>query len=71
MLSAILGLAGSSLASAGFLVYQCRISDGCKCDRWWIGSLLQGGTTEDALQAGLLGGIGGFLGGKGSGNRNI
>ena len=29
-----------------------------------IGSLLQGGTTDDALQAGLLGGIGGAIGGQ-------
>ena len=28
-----------------------------------VGSLLQGGTTDDALQAGLLGGIGGAIGG--------
>ena len=29
-----------------------------------VGSLLQGGTTDDALQAGLLGGIGGAIGGQ-------
>ena len=36
-----------------------------------LGSLLQGGDTEDALRGAALGGLGGFLGGKLSGGQNI
>ena len=36
-----------------------------------LGSLLQGGDTEDALRGAALGGLGGFLGGKLSGGQNL
>jgi len=65
MLPAILGLAGSSLASAGLLGTTLAASPFiASAIGSGIGSLLQGGTTEDALQAGLLGGIGGAIGGQ-------
>jgi len=65
MLPAILGLAGSSLASAGLLGTTLAASPFiASAIGSGIGSLLQGGTTEDALQAGLLGGIGGAIGSK-------
>lgn len=65
MLPAILGLAGSSLASAGILgstfasmpFLASALGSG-------IGSLLQGGSNQDALGAAALGGIGGYLGGQ-------
>lgn len=65
MLPAILGLAGSSLASAGILgstfasmpFLASALGSG-------IGSLLQGGSNRDALGAAALGGIGGYLGGQ-------
>ena len=53
MLPAILGLAGSSLASAGLLGTTLAASPFiASAIGSGIGSLLQGGTTEDALQAG-------------------
>jgi hypothetical protein len=65
MLPAILGLMGSSLASAGVLgstmmsmpFLASAMGSG-------IGSLLQGGDQKDALQAAALGGLGGYLGGS-------
>ena len=65
MLPALLGLAGSSLASAGILgstfasmpFLASALGSG-------IGSLLQGGSTQDALQGAALGGLGGYLGGQ-------
>tara|TARA_B100000424_G_scaffold217175_1_gene175271 strand:- start:451 stop:1482 length:1032 start_codon:yes stop_codon:yes gene_type:complete len=65
MLPAILGLAGSSLAKAGLLGGFLQASPFLASALGsGIGSLLQGGTTDDALQAGLLGGIGGAIGSK-------
>ena len=65
MLPAILGFAGSSLAKAGLLGSFLQASPFLASALGsGIGSLLQGGTTDDALQAGLLGGVGGAIGSK-------
>ena len=65
MLPAILGLAGSSLASAGLLGTTLAASPFlASAIGSGIGSLLQGGTTDDALEAAILGGVGGAIGGQ-------
>ena len=76
MLSAILSLAAPAifssvpaLAALGLPSFATSAIGG------GIGSLLQGGDTEDALRGAALGGLGGFLGGKmagaGAGGQNI
>ena len=66
MLSAILSLAAPAIASsvlgpASFLALNPAISSAIGGG---IGSLLQGGTQQDALQAAALGGLGGAIGGS-------
>ena len=65
MLSAILSLAAPAIASsvlgpASFLAMNPAITSAIGGG---IGSLLQGGTQQDALQAAALGGLGGAIGG--------
>lgn len=70
MLSAILSLAAPAILGPAGLglsispMVASAIGGG-------LGSLLQGGDTEDALRGAALGGLGGFLGGKLSGGQNI
>ena len=70
MLSAILSLAAPAIlgpAGLGLSIsptIASAIGGG-------LGSLLQGGDTEDALRGAALGGLGGFLGGKLAGGQNI
>lgn len=74
MLSAILSLAAPAILGPAGLglsispMVASAIGGG-------LGSLLQGGDTEDALRGAALGGLGGFLGGKmagaGAGGQNI
>lgn len=65
MLPAILGLMGSSLASAGVLgTTMASMPFLASAMGSGIGSLLQGGDQKDALQAAALGGLGGYLGGQ-------
>ena len=65
MLPAILGLAGSSLATAGMLgTTMASMPFLASALGSGIGSLLQGGDQKDALKAAALGGIGGYLGGQ-------
>tara|TARA_R100000654_G_scaffold74886_1_gene110394 strand:- start:3414 stop:4439 length:1026 start_codon:yes stop_codon:yes gene_type:complete len=59
MLPAILGMAAQALIPTTVMPAFLAGALGSG-----IGSLLQGGTTDDALQAGLLGGIGGAIGGQ-------
>ena len=66
MLSAILSLAAPAIASsvlgpASFLAMNPAITSAIGGG---IGSLLQGGTQQDALQAAALGGLGGAIGGS-------
>ena len=58
MLPAILGMAAQALIPTTVMPAFLAGAIGSG-----VGSLLQGGTTDDALQAGLLGGIGGAIGG--------
>jgi len=65
MLPAILGLMGSSMATAGTLgVAMQSMPFLASAMGSGIGSLLQGGSGKDALGAAALGGIGGYLGGQ-------
>jgi len=65
MLPAILGLMGSSLATAGVLgSTMASMPFLASAMGSGIGSLLQGGDQKDALQAAALGGLGGYLGGQ-------
>ena len=59
MLPAILGMAAQALIPTSIMPAFVASAIGSG-----IGSLLQGGSTEDALQAGFLGGIGGAIGGQ-------
>ena len=59
MLPAILGMAAQALIPTTVMPAFVASAIGSG-----IGSLLQGGSTEDALQAGFLGGIGGAIGGQ-------
>ena len=59
MLPAILGMAAQALIPTTVMPAFLAGAIGSG-----VGSLLQGGTTDDALQAGLLGGIGGAIGGQ-------
>jgi hypothetical protein len=59
MLPAILGMAASSLIPASVMPAFMASALGTG-----IGTLLQGGSGQDALQSAALGGLGGFLGGK-------
>jgi len=65
MLPAILGLMGSSLATAGVLgSTMASMPFLASAMGSGIGSLLQGGSSKDALGAAALGGLGGYLGGQ-------
>ena len=71
MLPAILGLMGSSMATAGMLgTTMASMPFLASAMGSGIGSLLQGGSSKDALGAAALGGIGGYLGGQMGGNPN-
>tara|TARA_R110002126_G_scaffold180461_4_gene329224 strand:+ start:870 stop:1919 length:1050 start_codon:yes stop_codon:yes gene_type:complete len=71
-LPAILGLMGSSAATAGMLgTTMASMPFLASAMGSGIGSLLQGGSNKDALGAAALGGLGSFLGGKlGGGSQN-
>jgi len=65
MLPAILGLMGSSMATAGMLgTTMASMPFLASAMGSGIGSLLQGGSSKDALGAAALGGLGGYLGGQ-------
>jgi len=65
MLPAILGLMGSSLATSGMLgASMASMPFLASAMGSGIGSLLQGGSSKDALGAAAMGGIGGYLGGQ-------
>jgi len=65
MLPAILGLMGSSMATAGMLgTTMASMPFLASAMGSGIGSLLQGGDNKQALQAAALGGLGGYLGGQ-------
>ena len=69
MLSAILSLAAPQIFTAlGATAMPAALSSFIGGG---IGKLLEGGTEQEALQAGALGGLGSFLGGKLAGGSNI
>jgi len=71
MLPAILGLMGSSLATSGMLgASMASMPFLASAMGSGIGSLLQGGSSKDALGAAAMGGIGGYLGGQMGGSQN-